>query len=442
MKRLLPMSLACALLACAAVHAARPDDDRQQHAHDFSASIHGGRGGKLLRVTTLAADGPGSLRAAIQTRGARIVVFDVGGIIDLRRQSIQITEPLLTIAGQTAPTPGITLIRGGIGISTHQVIVQHLRVRPGEAGMSKRSGWEVDAISTSAGAHDVLIDHCSLTWATDENASSSGPRFEGTRLADWRSHTSHRVRFSNNLIAEGLAHSTHAKGEHSKGALVHDNARDIHFVGNLFAHNEERNPMFKGGASGAVINNLIYNPGGKAVHYNLIAWEWEGHEFVSGDLIVAGNVLRAGPSTPYPLALFALGGAGDLDYVDSDNIAMDRIGAALPQRGRYTSAEAKIRSREPADALSGFAPMPASKVQEWVLRHAGARPWERDAIDQRIIAETIEARGRIISSEQEVGGYPDYAATTRAFDAAQWDLDTMWPKSAHDRDNCMGLECR
>lgn len=143
----------------------------------FGSDTPGGRGGQILRVTNLDAEGPGSLRAAIEAEGPRIIVFDVGGVLDLERKSLSITEPYVTVAGQTAPSPGITMIQGGISIHAHDVIIQHLRVRPGEASQAKRSGWEPDGISTSGGeAHDVLIDHCSVTWAIDENVSVSGPR--------------------------------------------------------------------------------------------------------------------------------------------------------------------------------------------------------------------------------------------------------------------------
>src|SRR5690606_41183651 len=108
------------------------------------------------------------------------------------------------------------------------------------------------------------------------NLSASGPRLRGKTPADWGKATSRRVTFSNNIIAEGLAYATHAKGEHSKGSLIHDHATDILIVGNLYAHNYERNPLFKGGVQGTVINNLIYNPGARATHSNLNAEEWPG----------------------------------------------------------------------------------------------------------------------------------------------------------------------
>jgi hypothetical protein len=90
-----------------------------------AATTPGGRGGGIVRVTTLAASGPGSFVAAVKKSGPRIVVFEVGGIIDLAESTVKITEPFLTIAGQTAPAPGVTLIRGGIDITTHDVIVDH-----------------------------------------------------------------------------------------------------------------------------------------------------------------------------------------------------------------------------------------------------------------------------------------------------------------------------
>ena len=178
-----------------------------------AAGTPGGRGGRILRVTTLAASGPGSLRAAIETRGPRIIVFEVGGVVDLARTTIDIREPYLTVAGQTAPSPGVTLIRGGIDIRTHDVVLRHIRIRPGADGDAKRSGWESDAISTIA-ARNVIVDHCSLSWAPDENLSASGPRFTGATPEAWRAGTSRNISFSYNLLAEGLADSTHPKGEH------------------------------------------------------------------------------------------------------------------------------------------------------------------------------------------------------------------------------------
>lgn len=400
----------------------------------WAATTPGGRGGRILRITRLDGSGPGSLRAALETSGPRIIVFEVGGVIDLEGSTLEITEPFVTIAGQTAPSPGITLIRGGIDIATHDVVVQHIRIRPGEAGSEPptgwgEGGWGEDGIST-ASARNVIVDHCSLTWATDENLSASGPRFTGDDPDDWRRGTSHRITFSHNIIAEGLAYSHHNKGEHSKGSLLHDNASDILIYGNLYASNYERNPMFKGGVHGVVANNFIYNPGARAVHYNLMALEWGEVSFERGRMSVVGNVLRAGPSTESPIAFMMLGGHGDLDYFAEDNVAVDRVGNPLPQLGRYAVGPARILTLdEPPVWWPGLELQPSEEVERWVLENAGARPWDRDAHDVRILADAAEGRGRIIDNEGQVGGYPDPQPTRRPFDARQWNLENMMPKT-------------
>lgn len=385
-------------------------------AQGWAAGTPGGRGGRIVRVTTLASDGPGSLREALATKGPRIVVFEVGGVIDLDRRNLKIAEPFLTIAGQTAPAPGVTLIRGGLTIATHDVVVRHICVRPGAAGQAKGSGWEVDALSTDK-AQDVIVDHCSLTWATDEGLSASGPRFDGA--------ASRRITFSNNIVAEGLSKATHSKGEHSKGTLVHDNSAQVLVIGNLYAHNRERNPLFKGGAEGAVVNNLIHDPGKRAIHYNLHAGEWEGHAFRVGRLSVVGNLVQAGPSTGPDVSIFMLGGEGDLELHAADNLAIP----PLPAFGRFGKGSPKlIEVAKPTVWPAGLVARPVAMVKAAVLADAGARPWDRDPIDTRIVRQVAEGGGRIIDSEAEVGGYPSYAPSRRTFVEADWDLGDLTPR--------------
>jgi hypothetical protein len=398
-------------------------------AQGWAASTPGGRGGKIIRVTTLDSEGPGSFREALETKGPRIIVFEVGGVIDLDRKTLKVVEPFVTIAGQTAPSPGITLIRGGMDVSAHDVVMQHIRVRPGEAGLPKKSGWEEDAFSTVGGAYNVIIDHCTFTWATDENLSISGLRFVGKTPDDWRAATSHRVTYSNNIIAEGLAYATHFKIEHSKGSLIHDNASDLLIVGNLYAHNYERNALFKGGVRAVMANNLIFDPGQRILHYNLQANEWGDHPYQTGQIVAVGNAMRAGISTPDQVAFFELGGDGDVEYYGRDNIAVDRIGRPLPMLGRYTTGPAKIiETKAPPIWPAGFKPMPASEVQKSVLTHVGARPWDRDYDDVRLLADVAEGRGTIIDSEQAIHGYPHPKPTSKPFNPGDWNLGDMTPK--------------
>ena len=279
------------------------------------------------------------------------MVFEVGGVIDLAESTLRITEPYLTIAGQTAPAPGITLIRGGIDITTHDVIVRHIRVRPGDGGRARLSGSDYDAISTIA-AHDVIVDHCSLTWATDENLSASGPRFTGNSPEEWRKGTSHRITFSNNIIAEGLADSVHVKGEHSKGSLIHDNVSDILIIGNLYAHDQERSPLFKGGVRGAIVNNLIYDPGQRAIHYNLIAEEWGNQPYQTGEMTIIGNVLRGGQSTPSDLPLVTIGGSGDVAIHEARQHRGGSLGPAVAD-ARHVHDRTHQGSEAAGDAYPG-----------------------------------------------------------------------------------------
>jgi hypothetical protein len=391
----------------------------------WGAHTQGGNGGAIIRVTNLKADGKGSLKWALEQKGKRVVVFEVGGVIDLKKANIYVTEPHLTIAGQTAPSPGISIIRGGISIRADDVIVQHLRIRPGD-GYPKITPWDTDALNTSR-AQNVLVEHCSLTWGTDENLTAGGPRQQGNTPEQWRAATSRNITFQHNIVAEGLLNATHPKGEHSKGILVHDNVERVVIRGNLMSNNYERSPLLKGGASAVVLNNIIYNPGQRAVHYNLIAREWQG-ERVLGRMSIVGNVFRAGPSTELPIALFMLGGQGGLDLYMADNLALDKIGNDLPQKGYYYSSKARLNVMQNVPPeLADLTIKPSQDVEDSVLAKVGARPWDRDYHDNRVLADVTEGRGALIDSQNEVGGYPTHKMTTRPFVESEWDLSTMEP---------------
>lgn len=414
----------CLLLSSASAAAPRP---AFPGAEGWAANTPGGRGGRILRVTTLAAEGPGSLSEALATRGPRIVVFEVGGVIDLAGKIIEVREPFLTVAGQTAPSPGVTLIRGGLLIGSHDIVIRHVRVRPGEAGHAKASGWEPDGLSTLQHSHDIIVDHCSFTWGIDENLSVSSKPFEGTGPEEWRRNASRRITYSRNLIAEGLNRSTHSKVTHSKGSLIMDNCSEILLLGNLWSCNIERNPQIKGGSWTATVNNLIYNPGVTAIHYHLNDRLWQKRPPVTGRADVVGNVLRHGADTLAGLALVRFVGNGDLDLHESDNLAFDREGkplAVVYEDNRYGGKI--IPRKSPVHWPAGLRARPASATEEEVLREAGARPWDRDEIDQRIVRQVRERSARVIDSEQQVGGYPPVKPATRlAFNPAEWDLETM-----------------
>jgi hypothetical protein len=394
----------------------------------------GGEGGPVLRVTTLAAEGPGSLAAALAAAGPRTIAFDVAGTIDLREKTLRLASPFVTLAGETAPSPGITLVNGDVAITTHDVIVRHLRVRPGAGRRARGSGWEVDGLTTGAGAHDVIVDHCSFAWATDENLTASGPPFKGATPDEWRRNTSHRITFSHCIVAEGLDHSTHAKGPHSKGTLVHDNATDIALIGNLYISNADRNPLFKGGVRAAFVNNLVHNPGHRVVQFGYVPSQWQGRPVQRAALALAGNVVRLGPSSAAEMVFFEVWPAyGPCDVYLHDNLFFDAAGTALPvtagtrDRTRFrpgftapvpggSGYEYRLAPYDPppemrrVDTAPTWPPRlrarPAAETAAWVLAAVGARPWDRDAVDRRLVAEARTGRGRIIDFEAEAPASP------------------------------------
>lgn len=399
------LSMLCALNGMSAAPTSIPSNIA------FGNPTQGGLNGQVLRVTTLAPDGPGSLREAIMTKGPRVVVFEVGGVIDLHQRQLSIREPYLTIAGQTAPSPGITIIRGGVWTNTHNIVIQHIRVRPGDAGQSKRSGWSPDGITTSGGdAHDIIIDHCSFTWAVDENLSASGRRTEGPDA------TSHRITFSNNIIAECLDDSSHENGPHSKGTLVHDYCQDIAIVGNLFAHNAMRNPYFKAHATGVIVNNVIYNPRWAAIqlYYSKSEWKNSHRKPKNCRVSIVGNVLHKGENSSGTLALVAAMG----DAYMEDNLAVDLKGQSIP----LIFGDIGILPEKPCWP-EGLKALPSKDVVKYVVRHVGARPRERDEIDQRIVQDFLIRKGRIIDSQDEVGGYPKHPETYRKLEIPEHDVE-------------------
>lgn len=178
-------------------------------AEGFGTDTPGGRGGTVIKVTNLNNSGAGSLRAALEASGPRIVVFDVAGVIQLDER-IEITEPFITIAGQTAPGDGIAIKGSPIDIQTHDVIIRGLRLRIGDGSgdpPGSRDGITLGPPWSNPGnveVYNVVIDHCSISWAIDENISSA-PDGSGT------SGQIYDITISNSIISEALDDSIHPR---------------------------------------------------------------------------------------------------------------------------------------------------------------------------------------------------------------------------------------
>ncbi len=198
----------------------------------------GGRGGIVCEVTNLNDDGPGSLRAAIETKGPRTIVFRVSGTIELQRP-LTIRHPYVTIAGQTAPGDGICIKRHPLNIGADEVIIRYIRVRLGD-----ESGNDTDAIS-GRGHKNIILDHVSASWSIDETLSI---------------YQCENVTIQWCMITESLFASNHVKGTHGFGGIWGNNYSTYHH--NLIAHHSSRNPRFASGAGyNDYRNNVVYNWG-------------------------------------------------------------------------------------------------------------------------------------------------------------------------------------
>lgn len=380
-------------------------------SHGFGTQTEGGLNGQVIKVTNLKKAGKGSLKAALEATGPRLVVFEVGGVINLEQSSLTIKNPHITIAGQTAPSPGITIVQGGIYVQTHDVVIQHLAVRPGDASQSVKSGWEPDGITTSGTVkrptYNVVFDHVSATWGVDENLSVSGPR---DLLPNGNPHfTSHDVTLYKCLIAQGLSNSSHSKGEHSKGTLIHDSVYNVSIIGCLFAHNKDRNPRFKGGSKGVLVNSVIYNYGNSCVNGGTMG---NAKKLLPAELAIVGNVCIRGNSSTQ-------------DYFLTSS---DRAKAYLSDNRllSYTSKKIREVNRQKITLLdqpplwpAGLTPKPALQALYDVLRTVGARAKERDPIDSRIIDDVLEGSGSLIDSQKQAGGYPNYPPVYRSLEVPE-----------------------
>jgi pectate lyase len=379
-------------------------------AAGFGSATPGGRGGRVIAVTNLNDSGAGSFRAACEASGARIIVFRTGGTIRLSR-NINIQNPYLTIAGQTAPGGGISLRGAGVAIGTHNVIMRGVRIRVGDdaAGSSPENRDALYIDNGNKTVRDIIVDQCSFSWAVDENISI------------WHSGLQN-VTISNCIISEALYNSIHPKGPHSMGAIVGPGISNVTFYGNLFAHNAERNPRIQG-TNVEVINNVVYN----RCKFDLDI----GGVSASHRVVVIGNVFKKGPS--YISNAFPIFSRDTtIQIFAQDNIATSYTSGSLCDR-----ASTLVSSRPFGG--SGVTIRSASATYERVLANAGANPSRPDPVDARVIADVRNGTGRIIDRVSQVGGWPTLATGTAPVDSDGDGMPDSWeiarglnPNSAAD----------
>ncbi|SFC15379.1 Pectate lyase [Parapedobacter composti] len=418
--------------------ASRPDDLPQADIPAFpgaeggGAYTPGGRGGKVLVVTSLEDSGPGTLRWACEQGGARIVVFNVAGIIRLKSPLI-IRAPYITIAGQSAPGDGVCVAGESVWIDTHDVIIRYMRFRRGETWVGRRD----DAIGGNP-IGNIMIDHVSASWGLDENMSMYRHMYDEGIGKPPKKLGTVNLTIQNSIFSEALDTYNHSFGSTLGG-------ENCSFIRNLWANNAGRNPSVGWNGVFNFANNVLFN----WVHRNV-----DGGDYTAKFNII-NNYYKPGPATPKDsrLAYRLLkpeAGRSALDektygraYVEGNIVeGNDRVtrnnwdgGVQIEDQadaGEYTDY---IRASKPF-AKPEFTILPAADAFDYVLANAGATLPVRDAVDVRVTntvrtgnidplpevklpAYEFEHRRLprdsykigIITAIDQVGGYPEYKGT-------------------------------
>ena len=371
----------------------------------------GGRGGKVIHVTNLNDKGTGSLRAAIETSGARTIVFDVAGTIELA-SDLKISKGDVTIAGQTAPGDGICIKNYATNINADNVIIRFVRFRLGDEG-----NWsEADINNHKADGEDciwgryhkdIILDHCSMSWSIDETASFYA---NANMTLQW------------SIIAESMKKCRlHSKGDHGYGGIW--GGKDASFHHNLLAHHSNRTPRFdhtylyegNGKSTATYRGNVDYRNcvnyngqgngcyGGEGGHFNMVNNYYKNtgkKYFIEAD----GGYVTGGTQYAYDWAHLYLSGNYNSDgssdkYPDGVYWKKAYDAYSLSYDGHVLSSALPIHGKDGADAY--VSTHTASGAYSAVCSYAGAS-LRRDAVDKRIVTGVKAGTGRIINDIADI----------------------------------------
>lgn len=405
-------------------------------AEGGGAYSFGGRGGKVIVVTSLADSGPGTLREACEQGGARTVVFNVSGIIRIKSPLI-IRAPYITIAGQTAPGDGVCVAGESVWINTHDVVIRYMRFRRGETNVGRRD----DAIGGNP-IGNIMIDHVSASWGLDENMSMYRHMYnDSTGKAEVKLGTVN-ITIQNSIFSEALDTWNHAFGS----TLGGENAT---FMRNLWANNAARNPSIGWNGIFNFANNVMFN----WVHRSI-----DGGDYTAMYNII-NNYFKPGPLTPLgqPISYRILkpeSGRSKLPYVvfgrayvegniieGNNKVTKNNWDGGVQVEGKdgelmsYEKSQtyfAAMRMKKPMP-MPPITILPTQQAYEFVLNNAGASLPKRDAVDSRIVEQVRTGKivtpknvklpetqfkhrrlaidsykGGIITDISQVGGHPEY----------------------------------
>ncbi|WP_342644267.1 pectate lyase [Rhodoligotrophos ferricapiens] len=384
-------------------------------AEGFGAGAQGGRGGAVLFVTTTAEAGPGSLRACIEATGPRTCVFRVSGTITLEKRSLVVTNPYLTIAGETAPGGGIAIrngprqLRPSLEILTHDVIMRHLRLRPGPHALKACCSGALGFYG--ADATNIIIDHISASWGSDETVDSESATY---LTIQW------------SLFSEPLLDGGPGKRNRARNMLLTKGGNfSIHH--NLFAFGKFRNPQIQMAHRRAkvdVVNNVLYSP----------IWDYVisfSDRWAKVRANVVGNYKIAGAKEKDDrlVHLFEDGKNGHEIYLADNYDETYRPDEDLPDELVIAEANRSTVVAEPFEVADVRATSPQQAYDE-VLARAGAIRPARDAVDLRIIASVRNRSGSLLKSSPEaVGGWPMLVSTKPPADADQDGMADDWERT-------------
>lgn len=399
----------------------------------FGTDTPAGRGGIVYRVTNLNNSGPGSLRFGIEDasmRQPRVIVFEVSGVIELLSDLVIRDDSVgayshLTIAGQTAPYPGITLRNFGISIRSHDILIQHIAIRPGnlvgtQGQLDNRDAIKIDAIA-GVTIDRIVLDHVSCSWSVDEMASIWG---NGGIIRN--------VTFLNSIFAKPImngepdasGHSrlrSHSEGTHGFGPLVGPNTSNVSMIRNIMAFNYGRNPAVANTTAGAqLVNNLIYRPG----PFPNGVLRFDNLTVAPHAVSVIGNAIIRHP-TPFVMDHTVLPNPAVVDpqtlittstnfptFYSTGIYIHDNVSASAvfylednrllnPQTNTWLLNDAIVRDRSPTPVTrvnadpylnsggTAWSPWASADVEAKLMLGAGKFPANRDPIDAVIIGEML-----------------------------------------------------
>ncbi len=401
-------------------------------AEGGGAYSFGGRGGKVIVVTSLEDSGPGTLREACEQGGARTIVFNVAGIIKLKTPLI-IRAPYVTIAGQSAPGDGVCVAGESVWINTHDVVVRYMRFRRGETNVGRRD----DSIGGNP-IGNIMIDHVSASWGLDENMSMYRHMYNDSTGAIEQKLPTVNITIQNSIFSEALDTWNHAFGSTLGG-------ENCTFMRNLWADNAGRNPSIGWYGIFNFVNNVVFNwvhrsvdGGDYRAMYNIINNYYKPGPLTPKDSPVGHRLVKpeAGRSKLDHLVFGRAYVNGNImegnEAVTKDNWNGGVQVEDLPNTGKYT-ADMKWNAPLPMPELTI---LPTTKAYEYVLTNAGATLPKRDPVDTRIVQQVKTGKitytegvkvpetqfkhrrlpidsykQGIITDISQVGGYPEYKGT-------------------------------